>query len=109
MWQSLGPLALLVALLAMLPMGLRWLQRRQGGKGASGAWFSSDLISSVAVGPQQRVVTVEVGPAHARTWLVLGVTAQQVTCLHTIPLVPGAEPDSPVLSAPAAPEASNGV
>jgi len=86
MWQSIGPLALLVGLLALLPWGLRWLQRLQRGK-AGGAWLSSDLISSVAVGPQQRVVTVEVGPSHARTWLVLGVTAQQITCLQSFPVV----------------------
>jgi len=86
MWQSIGPLALLVGLLALLPWGLRWLQRLQRGK-AGGVWLSSDLISSVAVGPQQRVVTVEVGPPHARTWLVLGVTAQQVTCLQSFPVV----------------------
>ena len=85
MWQSIGPLALLVGLLALLPWGLRWLQRLQRGK-AGGVWLSSDLISSVAVGPQQRVVTVEVGPPHARTWLVLGVTAQQVTCLQSFPV-----------------------
>lgn len=109
MWQSIGPLALLVALLALLPMGLRWLQRRQGAKGGAGAWFSSDLISSVAVGPQQRVVTVEVGPAHARSWLVLGVTAQQVTCLHTIPMAPGAAAEAQALAAPAVPGASDGV
>jgi len=29
-----------------------------------------------------------VGPEHARTWLVLGVTAQQMTCLHVLPAEP---------------------
>jgi len=48
----------------------------------------------VAVGPQQRVVTVEVGPEGARTWLVLGVTAQQVSCLHVLPVGGGAQPAS---------------
>jgi flagellar protein FliO/FliZ len=38
----------------------------------------------VAVGPHQRVVTVEVGPQDARIWLVLGVTQQSIGCLHTI-------------------------
>jgi flagellar protein FliO/FliZ len=53
------------------------------------------VLSAVAVGPQQRVVTVEVGPEHARTWLVLGVTAQQVSCLHVLPVgVPDAVPPS---------------
>ncbi|WP_208507883.1 flagellar biosynthetic protein FliO, partial [Variovorax paradoxus] len=46
---------------------------------------ASRLLSAVAVGPQQRVVTVEVGPEGARTWLVLGVTGQSITCLHTLP------------------------
>lgn len=92
MWQSFAPLALLVLLLALLPWGLRWLQQRTG-LGRREGWVSSDLISSVAVGPQQRVVTVEVGPAHARTWLVLGVTAQQVSCLHTIAMPPTSAPD----------------
>ncbi|NCS62431.1 MAG: flagellar biosynthetic protein FliO, partial [Rhodoferax sp.] len=31
-----------------------------------------------------RVVTVEVGPDDARVWLTLGVTAQNITCLHTV-------------------------
>jgi flagellar protein FliO/FliZ len=36
------------------------------------------------VGPHQRVVTVEVGPEGARTWLVLGVTGQTISCLHSM-------------------------
>jgi flagellar protein FliO/FliZ len=38
-----------------------------------------------ALKPQQRVVTVEVGPESARTWLVLGVTTQTITNLHSAP------------------------
>lgn len=90
MWQSVGALALLVGVLAMLPMGLRFLQKRVGGLKRAG-WMSSDVVSSVAVGPQQHVVTVEVGPAHARSWLVLGVTSQQITCLHTIAMPQAAQ------------------
>jgi flagellar protein FliO/FliZ len=108
MWQSIGPLVLLLGLLALLPSGLKWLKQRQAAKPGRG-WFSSDMVSSVAVGPQQHVVTVEVGPVHNRTWLVLGVTTQQITCLHTIPM--GDQPgsgsvasaaSSPVLSGTAA-------
>ena len=36
-------------------------------------------------GPQQRVVTVEVNAEGQRTVLVLGVTAQQIRCLHVVP------------------------
>jgi flagellar protein FliO/FliZ len=43
------------------------------------------LVSALALGPQQKVVTVEVGPQNARVWLVLGVTQQSIQCLHTMP------------------------
>ena len=83
MTQSIITVVIFVVLLAMLPMAVkRFTQRRLGGMGAELA--SSKLISVLAVGPQQRVVTVEVGPAGARTWLVLGVTQQSITTLHTL-------------------------
>ncbi|WP_369803323.1 FliO/MopB family protein [Pseudorhodoferax sp. Leaf267] len=82
--QTLLLVALFVAALAMLPWLVRWLQRRtQGGMAAAG--LSSRLVGALAVGPQQRVVTVEVGPPGARTWLVLGVTPQSVNLLHSMP------------------------
>ena len=78
-WLSI---ALLVVLLAMLPLGLKWIQRRLGGVGRAST-STSKIISAIAVGPHQHVVTVETGPNNARVWLTLGVTAQQVNCLHT--------------------------
>ncbi len=39
------------------------------------------IVGGVMVGPKERVVVVEVGD----TWLVLGVTAQQVNTLHMVP------------------------
>lgn len=82
MTPSLISVGLFVVLLALLPVGLKWVQRRSVG-GASGVAPVSRVISAVAVGPHQRVVTVEVGPQGARTWLTLGVTAQAITCLHS--------------------------
>ena len=82
--QTMLTVALFVAALAALPWGIRWLQRRTQG-GMAPAALSSRLVGALAVGPQQRVVTVEVGPPHARTWLVLGVTAQSVNLLHSMP------------------------
>jgi flagellar protein FliO/FliZ len=82
MTQSLIFVGLFVVLLALAPVGLKWAQRRIGGKGA-GVTPMSRIISAVAVGPHQRVVTVEVGPEGARIWLTLGVTAQSITCLHS--------------------------
>jgi flagellar protein FliO/FliZ len=76
------PLVLAIAVLAAIPFGLKWLQRRMG-VGAVGGSVSAKVISAVAVGPHQRVVTVEVGPEESRVWLTLGVTAQNITCLHT--------------------------
>ncbi len=84
MTQTLLVVVLFVGAIACLPWLVRRLQQRHAvGPAAVGA--ASRVLSAVAVGPQQRVVTVEVGPEHARTWLVLGVTAQQITCLHALP------------------------
>lgn len=84
MTQTIVSVVLFLVILALLPLAIRWLQQRNpGGVSASTA---SRIVSTVAVGPQQRVVTVEVGPEGARTWLVLGVTPQNITCLHTLQL-----------------------
>jgi flagellar protein FliO/FliZ len=85
MTQSLLTIVLFVALLCAMPFALRKLQQRRLGAGGSIGLEASKLLSSVAVGPQQRVVTVEVGPQGARTWLVLGVTGQSINCLHALP------------------------
>lgn len=82
------PFVLALAVLVMIPFGLKWLQRRMG-MGVTGAAVSSKIISALAVGPHQRVVIVEVGPEDARVWLTLGVTAQSITCLHTSTFVSG--------------------
>lgn len=86
MTQTLISVVLFLVLLGLLPWGIKWLQRqRLAGQSATG---SLKVISAVAVGPHQRVVTVEVGPEGGRSWLVLGVTQQQVTCLQRIPVGP---------------------
>jgi flagellar protein FliO/FliZ len=103
MTQALVSVIAFLVLLALLPLGIRWFQRRT--PGGMGAGVTSRIISTLAVGPHQRVITVEVGPEGERTWLVLGVTAQQISCLHatTAARVPegGAAP-VPVPSAMAA-------
>ena len=89
MFTSFFLLVLFVGLLAAVPWAIRWIQRRTPG-GMATAQSASRLVSALAVGPQQRVVTVEVGPEGNRLWLVLGVTPQSITCLHTstVPLAP---------------------
>lgn len=82
MWQGWVSVVLFVVLLALLPVALKWVQRRAGG-GVLGSAVATRIVSAVGVGPHQRVVTVEVGPEGGRVWLTLGVTAQNITCLHT--------------------------
>lgn len=84
MTQTLLLVVLFVGAIATLPWLVRRLQQRSAA-GSAGTGGASRVLSAVAVGPQQRVVTVEVGPEHARTWLVLGGTTQQVSCLHVLP------------------------
>ena len=58
-----------------------WLARRFGLQRLGGGQPVVKTISSTAVGQRERVVVVEVADGH---WLVLGVTAQQVSLLHTM-------------------------
>lgn len=85
MTQTLALVVLFVAALSALPWLIRRLQQRQMGLLPGGTGAASRVLSAVAVGPQQRIVTVEVGPSHQRTVLVLGVTTQQINCLHVLP------------------------
>ena len=71
-----------IAIIAMIPAAL-WLLKRTPMGGAA----SSGVLRSVAALPlsgNQRIVTVEVGQGDDRRWLVLGVTAQSITTLHTM-------------------------
>ncbi|MEW6707972.1 MAG: flagellar biosynthetic protein FliO [Pseudomonadota bacterium] len=83
-----------VAILALIPAAL-WLLKRtpMGGAGAHG------LMRTVAVLPisaNQRLLAVEVGTGEERRWLVLGVTGQQITTLHTMaPQAEAAAPPAP--------------
>ena len=95
MTQTLGIVVLFVAAMAALPWLVRRVQLRQAAGGATGG-ASSRVLSAVAVGPQQRVVTVEVGSEGARACLVLGVTAQSITCLHV--MSPPAAEQSPAVA-----------
>ncbi|MFM2055345.1 MAG: flagellar biosynthetic protein FliO [Pseudomonadota bacterium] len=80
---SLMSLVWLAAVVASIPLALWWLRRsgllsRMPARVAAGP----RVVSQTVIAPQQRLVTVEVGEGTARCWLVLGVTAQQMTVLH---------------------------
>lgn len=83
MTQSLLLVGVFVVLLACLPMAIDQLKKRYGLR-QLGPDQASRVVSVLAVGPQQKVLTVEVGPPDAKVWLVLGVTAQSVSHLHTL-------------------------
>ncbi|MEG0003059.1 MAG: flagellar biosynthetic protein FliO [Comamonas sp.] len=86
--QTLLAVLAFVAVIAALPWLVKRMQQRQAI--ARGGDVSTRVLSAVAVGAHQRVVTVEVGEGAHKTRLVLGVTAQQINCLHV--LTTGAAP-----------------
>lgn len=49
-------------------------------------------LSTLALSPSQKVVTVEVGHGPHRRWLVLGVTPGSITALHQIDPADGGDP-----------------
>ena len=52
-----------------------------GGASGNGVMRS---VAALPLSASQRIVTVEVGHGDERRWLVLGVTAQSITTLHTM-------------------------
>jgi flagellar protein FliO/FliZ len=102
--SSLG-LSLLwfVVILVAIPVVL-WLVRRTPYGAAMGgvAQGVTRPIASMPIGPQQRIVTIEVGQGEERRWLVLGVTAQAITPLHTL----SPQGDPPAAAAAEAPFAA---
>jgi flagellar protein FliO/FliZ len=83
MTESAVSVGVFLVLLACLPLALKWYRHKvPGPHGDVGG--QARFISALAVGPHQRVVTVEVGPQGQRVWLTLGVTAQSISCLHQV-------------------------
>ena len=75
-WPALA----LLAMLACMP----WLARRiraSGWQGLKQPEQPARLVSALAIGTQQRVVTIEVLQGAQRRRLLLGVTPQSVTLL----------------------------
>lgn len=83
-----------LAIIAMIPLALWLLKRTPMGGGAAQGLMRS--IAVLPVSPSQKLVTVEVGSGEERRWLVLGVTPQSITTLHTM------SPQDDALAAPGA-------
>ena len=79
---GLTSLVWFIAIVALIPVAL-WLLKRtpMGGSGGNNQLRS---IAALPLSTNQRIVTVEVGQGESRRWLVLGVTPQSITTLHTM-------------------------
>ncbi|MEN9890621.1 MAG: flagellar protein FliO [Pseudomonadota bacterium] len=76
-----GPLAAFTLIVLAIPASL-WLLRRSGLAGGSAAAAGLRQVASLALAPNQRIVTLEVGQGAQRRWLVLGVTPGGISRLH---------------------------
>ena len=85
-----------IAIIVMIPVAL-WLLKRtpMGGAGSQGVMRS---IAVLPISQSQRIVTVEVGSGDERRWLVLGVTPQAISTLHS--MAPQAEVPPPAMPLP---------
>ena len=93
--QALQSLLAFVAIVAAIPLVL-WLLRRTPLAGAAAAQRAGmRAVASLPLSASPRIVTVEVGEGEHRRWLVLGVTPQSITTLHTLPPQQGAVAEAP--------------
>lgn len=99
MLQNAAPAIVLLIVL----VGIAWLLQRYR-RHLPGAALRTgphlQVLGGVALGPQQRVVTLQVGQGEQAVCLVLGVSPGSVTALHEMPL-----PAAPAPAEPASPAA----
>lgn len=79
---AFAPALGLLLLLVLLAWGVQWVKRRTGLKNG-GQGTALRLLAHMNLGPQQRVVVVEVTGPLGPVQLTLGVTPQHVRTLHT--------------------------
>ena len=85
MLQNAAPAIVLLIVM----VGIAWLlqrYRRLLPGAAQRAGPALQVLGGVSLGPQQRVVTVQVGQGEQAVCLVLGVAAGSITALHQMPL-----------------------
>ena len=84
---SFAPALMLLALLLAAAWGVKWLRQRHVIGGSPDAQ-AIKVVSSLAVGPQQRVLVLELTEpgSRARLLLTVGVTPGQITTLHSTAL-----------------------
>lgn len=101
-------MALGLVFVIVLILGCAWLARRAGLLQRAGGKLLKQ-VDHLSLGPRGGIAVVEI----QNTWLVLGITAGQITVLHTLPAgtmppAEGAFPDqlSRILGARKKPSAS---
>ena len=93
MLQNAAPAVLLLVLMVIAAWLLvRFRDRLPGAAQRSGP--ALQVLGALALGPQHRVVTVQVGQGDQAVCLVLGVSPGSVSALHQMPLV-GPASDAP--------------
>lgn len=95
------PLLWFIAIIAMIPLALWLLKRSPMGAAMGAAGAPAKVVASLPLGPNQRVLTLEVGQGDERRWLLVGVTPQNITALHTLTPPPAAAAsDAPAQATP---------
>ncbi len=95
MLQNALPAVGLLVLMVLLAWALqRWKKHLPGVAHHSGPALK--VLNSVSLGPQQRLVTVQVGQGADALCLVLGVTPSTINPLHSMPLPAEADTGTPV-------------
>ena len=94
--NSLAPLLWFAVIIVAIPLVLWLLKRTPVGAAASSGSLRS--VAVLALSPNQRIVTIEVGRGDERRWLVLGVTPQNITALHEMAPQADAEPGAATAS-----------
>ncbi|MGK3126344.1 flagellar biosynthetic protein FliO [Candidatus Pantoea formicae] len=79
----IGQVSSVLAVIVLLILACGWLAKRLGFAPKTVSSQALKVSASVQVGRQERVVIVDTADAR----LVLGVTAQQITHLHSLPPV----------------------
>jgi flagellar protein FliO/FliZ len=96
MLQSALPALGLLLLMVLLAFALQRWKKHLPGIGHQGG-PAMRVMNSVALGPQQRLVTVQLGEGADATCLVLGVAPGSITHLHSLPMPAEASvPGTPV-------------
>jgi flagellar protein FliO/FliZ len=88
------------AVLAAIPAVLWLLKRTPLGGAAGGGAGAPRAVAVLPLSASQRLVTIEIGLGEERRWVVLGVTPQSISTLHT--MAPQGELPLPLSPPPAA-------